>query len=271
MVKQFRRQEDVDGCACLECRNVRSGTMRRRLGDILLWAVGFLRTHPSVPLLFLALAVVQFVGHLSSLWIELALAPALLVGGLFARSYTSVLAAGSLSNRRYTRRETARYTLRRLPTVLAIVLVQGVATMALLIGGIFVGVLMLLAGRLWFLVGGILGLVAIVGLLIVVWVKFVLAMDAALVGGYGPIASLRVSWGIVSFRRRTTILLVGLLITIPFGFLLAELSAVTDPYPVLGNARVRHVVFGMSNAVTFLSTAVTALVFCHVYVQGVLD
>ncbi|THE65250.1 hypothetical protein D8Y22_08565 [Salinadaptatus halalkaliphilus] len=271
MVYQFKRREETEGCACLECRNVATGTTRRRLGDILLWAVGFLRTHPSVVAVFLLLAGAQFVGHLAPMAVELAMLPVIFVGGMFARGYTAMLAADSLSNETHTRGAVAKYTLRRLPAVFAIFALSGLVTIGLMMGIVALALFVLIVDTGWYVVLGISALLATFVLMIVVLVKFVLAAEAAVIGGYGPIASLRVSWGIISFRRRTTIVLIGLVVGLLFGVVVSQLSIATAPYPIIGNETVRDIAFGLSNATFFLSSAVTTLVFAHVYVRGVLE
>ncbi|MEY7848824.1 hypothetical protein AB7C87_06420 [Natrarchaeobius sp. A-rgal3] len=271
MVERFKRRDDIDGCACLECRNVSAATTKRRVGDVILWSVGFLRTHPSVVAVFLGLAVLQFVTHLAPTPVELLLLPLLFVGSLFARGYAAMFAASTLSERPHTRKAVAWYTLRRVPAVFAIFVLVGLAMMALFaVGGVLVFVV-LIGSRLWHLLVGLLGFVVLFCLFVVISVKFILAAEAAVVGGYGPIESLRVSWSIVSFRRRTTILLIGLVVALVASFTIVGIGAATEPYPVLGNETVRHVFVGLMNAATFLSTAITALVFAHVYVQGVLE
>lgn len=80
---------------------------------------------------------------------------------------------------------------------------------------LFLGsIAVVLSGNLLVLAAG--GVVLPVLLLgFVVATKFVLGTTAAIVGGYGPLRTLRVSWRVVSVRRRTTILLESLLVVLP--------------------------------------------------------
>ncbi|WP_124194514.1 hypothetical protein [Natrarchaeobius chitinivorans] len=271
MVERFRRREDVDGCACLECRAVTSGAIRRGVGDVLLWSVGFLRKRPSVPLVFLALGLVQVLGYVGPFGLELAASGLVFFGAIFARGYAITIVSGELADRRYTPKTAAGHTLRRLPAVIATMIGTFVATMGVMFVGVFVGIGVLVSDNLVLSALGTLGLLVLFVLFIVVVVKFVLAPEAVVAGGYGPIAALRVSWELVSFRRRTTIALIGLVIAVVTTFALGEIGAAAEPYPVVGSDTASAVVFGGSSVLTYLSSAVTSFVLCHVYVQGVLE
>ncbi|ARS89072.1 hypothetical protein [Natrarchaeobaculum aegyptiacum] len=270
-VDRVRTREDTDGCACLECRGVRSVATRRGLGDVLLWSIGLLRTRPSIVVVFLGLAALQLVGTIGSVWVGFAVAIVSFVGSLFALCYVATLAGGELLGERYPVGTAIRYALRRLPAA-ATIQIGVLFSMMLAIFVIFLGsITVVLSGDLRVLVAGAVVLLVLLIVFVVVATKFVLATTAAVVGGYGPLRSLRVSWRLVSFRRRTTILLVGLLVVLPASYGIAELATVTDPYPVIGNDAVRFGVQAASTVTTFLSSAVTIAVFTHVYVQGVLE
>lgn len=270
-VDRIRTRDDTDGCACLECRGVRSIATRRGLGDVLLWAIGLLRTRPSIVVVFLVLAALQLVGMVASIWAGVALGIVSFVGSLFALCYVATLAGGELLGERYPVGTAIRYALGRLPAV-AVIQIAVLFSMMLGVFAVFLGsIAVVLSGDLRVLVAGAVVLLVLTVGFVVVATKFVLATTAAIVGGYGPRRSLRVSWRLVSFRRRTTILLVSLLVVIPVSFAIGELAVVTDPYPVIGNDAVRFGVQAASTVTTFLSAAVTVAVFTHVYVQGVLE
>ncbi|WP_247002798.1 hypothetical protein [Halosolutus gelatinilyticus] len=271
MVEQIKRRTETDGCACLECRGVDSIVARRGIGDVFLWALGVLPSRPSIPLLFLALAAARLIGHLGSFRLELALAGVTFAVGPFVYCYAATLAAGAIADRRYAPTTAVAYALRRSPAVIGTMLIWFVVTGILLVEIVLTAVFAVSASGMAATIGWLLGTVALFGLLVVAGAKSVLAPTAAIVGGYGPIAAFRVSWGIVSLLRRATILLVGLVLTIATAVFVSELGTATEPYPLLGNETVRLAVFGLSTTATFLSTAISALVLCHLYVQGVLE
>ncbi|RQH01738.1 hypothetical protein [Natrarchaeobius oligotrophus] len=271
MVDRIERREDVDGCACLECRGVSAGVTRRRIGDVLLWAVGVLRNRRSILLVFLAVAAVQFVGFVGPPAVEVTLSFVVFTGGLFARSYAGTIVAGELVDRRYAPTTAAAHALRRLPAVVATLLFTFLSTMALTVVGVLAGAAVLFADSPVVTAAGIVALAVTVVLVIVVLVKFILAPEAVVVGGYGPIAALAVSWGLVSFRRRTTIVLVSLVVAIATAFAITEISAATATHPVVGSPPTRLVVLAGSSLATYLSGAITAIVFAHLYVQRILE
>ncbi|MWV38558.1 hypothetical protein [Natrialba sp. INN-245] len=271
MVERVKHRDDVDGCACLECRGVRSIATRRGIGDVLLWSVGFLRDRQSIPLVFLALGVVQFAGYVGPLGLELATSGLVFFAAPLARGYAVTIVSGEITGHRYTPRRAAGHALRRTPAVIATMMFVGVATMGLVFVGTILGIVVVLSDSALLTGAGIVALLVLFVLLIVVLVKFILAAEAVVVGGYGPIAALRVSWGLVSFRRRTTIVLVSMVVAIATAFAMTEISATLEPYPIVGAEMTATVVFGGSTALTYLSSAVSAAVFCHLYVQGVLE
>lgn len=270
-VDRIRTRDDTEGCACLECRGVRSIATRRGLGDVLLWGIGLLRTRPSIVVVFLGLASLQLLASVSSIWTGFVLGIISFVGSLFALCYVATLASGELLGNRYSVGTAIRYALGRLPAA-AVIQIAVLFSMLLGIFVIFLGsITVVLSGNPLVLGVGAIVLLALLIVFVVVATKFVLATTAAVVGGYGPLRSLRVSWRLVSFRRRTTILLVSLLVVLPVSFAIAEFATITDPYPVIGNDVVRFGVQAASTVTTFLSSAITIAVFTHVYVQGVLE
>ncbi|WP_049921790.1 hypothetical protein [Halopiger djelfimassiliensis] len=271
MVERIKRREDTDGCTCLECRGIRSVVARRRLGDVFLWAMKLLPARPSMLLIFLGLAVIQFASQVWPARLGLPFAGVVLIAGLFAYCYTVTVAAGELVDRRYSPATAVKHSLRRLPTVLSTLLIWLAAMSLLVVTCLVAGVLAIGADSLPLTVVGLLVVLAAFSLLVTVAVKFLFATEAAIVGGYGPIASFRVSWTLVPLRRRTAILLLslgGMLLT---AFVTGKFGSTTEPYPVLGNETVRFVVFGLRTATTALSSGVTAIALCHFYVQGVLE
>ncbi|WP_049927775.1 hypothetical protein [Halopiger goleimassiliensis] len=274
MVDRFERRDDVDGCACLACRGVSSLVTRRGLGGIMLWSIGVLRRRVSVAAVFLLIGGVQFVGYVGSIRLELALSVVVFVGAAFARSYAATVASAALADRRYTPATVFTYVIRRLPTVVGLLFGWFVVVFVLVLVGVFAA----LFGTFLFFaeqyvhaaIAAVVAVAAVVSFFVVA-AKFVLAPEAAVVGGYGPVTSLRVSWGLISLRRRTTLLLLGLVLSMGTGLTVAELSTVTEPYPVIGDETTRMAVHGVSLAGTMLSSAVSSFTFAHVYVLRILE
>ncbi len=48
MAPTIKERDDVDGCGCLECRNIETTTTNRTVLDALVWSVRLLRSSPSV-------------------------------------------------------------------------------------------------------------------------------------------------------------------------------------------------------------------------------
>ncbi|EMA27447.1 hypothetical protein [Halobiforma nitratireducens] len=57
MVSPVTERHHVDGCACLECRDLSAETIRRTLLESLLWCLRLFRAYPSILLLVVPLVV----------------------------------------------------------------------------------------------------------------------------------------------------------------------------------------------------------------------
>ncbi|WP_394741494.1 hypothetical protein [Natronococcus roseus] len=217
MIERLERREDTEGCACLECRGVQSRAMRRSLVDAIQWSGRILRTRRSLVVLVFVLASLQVGMRLASLGVELLLSGFVFMGGLFARNYAITLIAGRVRGRRVAASTAMQHALARLPAVIGTwILTFGIL---MLVTGVLTGVGMGAVAAVWGpdVLTTPFGLTALwiasIGLGIPVIVKFALATEAAVIGGYGPFASLRVSWGLISFRRRTAIALIGVVVS----------------------------------------------------------
>jgi hypothetical protein len=269
MVDRIRRAGDTDGCACPACRGLRTAALQRSIGAMVSWSIRFLRSRPSVSGVFVVLVGVQAGLRFGAVGPSLLLGGLGFVGALFARGYVATLVAGQLSDREYPSGSAAAYTLRRLPAVLGTWILTFGAM--LVVGGLVGGSLGLVlgpdivtaAGRPAPSLSQALGSFVTVGTAILVIVKFVFASEAAVIGGYGPIQSLRVSWGLVSFRRRATVALVGLVTSMLASVVIwGGAGGATDGLWAT-------VLDGVAIVLTMLGYAVSAVVLTHLYVRRV--
>lgn len=275
VVPPIKAREDVDGCGCLDCRGVETETVRRTVLDTLVWSVGLFRDHPSI-------VVVGAVTILLNRLLETNLVDALpspAVGGLetltaFAfvvvlRAYVATFVASDLTGHRVTVRDAGRRTLDRVPALTGVFAL--VVSLALLVPS-------LMSMLLLFLVTAVTGnpiaalgfpaVVAVGGVLFVAPLLFVLfkfwfAPEACVIGQYGPVESLRISWHITTNYRAKFLLVVFIATGSAVGFYLPEVTASTPAFgPVL------HAV---SASVGEFMSMLWAGAYAHNYVQGVLD
>jgi hypothetical protein len=97
--------------------------------------------------------------------------------------------------------------------------------------------------------------------------KFWFAPEACVIGQYGPIESLRVSWHITTNYRGKFILIAVIAIGSALGLYLPT------PLPELGTrvASVAPVVSVISASVGELLSVVWASAYAHIYVQGIVS
>ncbi|MFD1687612.1 hypothetical protein [Halobellus litoreus] len=48
MAPTIKARDDVDGCGCLDCRNIETTTTNRTVLDALVWSVRLFRSYPSI-------------------------------------------------------------------------------------------------------------------------------------------------------------------------------------------------------------------------------
>lgn len=274
-VPTIRPRADADGCGCLDCRGIETTALRRTTVDTLVWAVRLCGRRPSIPALALGLAVAERLldavlpqilpGPLSGL--DNVVVPFAVV--IVLRAYVASVVGGTLTGRRVSPRAAFRYGLRRAPSqvgvlvvfVWAVLFVPSMVTVVLFFAAVFIGVnpMQVFGPRIVF--GGVV-LVNVLPLLAFLF-KGWLAMEACVLGGYGPVGSLRVSWRLTSNSsgRVLVVLLgsVGSVGALAFGVLspgMADGALTTVPGPDLLAAS-----FGQ------LTTVVWYGVYAHLYVQ----
>ncbi|MBX0286082.1 hypothetical protein [Haloarcula salinisoli] len=279
----IRRRAETDGCSCLDCRNVDAATTRRSVLDTVQWSLGLCRAYPSI-LLFGVCLVTAGVGvdalgarYLPSPVVRLLdiLMAAGFVLGL--RAYVATLTAreltgSSLAPWPWCRRAIVR-TLLLAVVVLALVFVIAAASTALtfaLFGALVVGGMLPPGGPLH--QPGFLAAVAVsVGLLLVpvfyVLFKCWFALEACIIGRYGPVDAIRVSWGLTTtYRGKVLRLTAVVILSLGASYVAALTPSVSGPLGTLLSS-LGPLVGALGELTAVLWYAVSA----HLYVQGVLD
>lgn len=281
MVPAVRDRRDVDGCACLACRNLEPAVRRRSILETLLWSVQLVRTYPSVVLFALAFVSLRRLLELDVLPIAapvvgLLEATATVVLFFLVRAYVAVIVTTELSNVRMPVRNRVRHSLERLPALVGVIvatvavlvfvwMLSVVPTMALF-AGLAVAPVDPAAG--WPIpIAGVLAMAVTSLATLFVIFKLWLAMEACIVGGYGPLASLRISWRITG-NYRGKLLAVVLAVAASVGLLY-----VAGSVPVFDDASSP---LGVAVGWTFatladLTSVVWFGVYAHLYVQGIVD
>ena len=232
------RTETAD-CTCLRCRNVDPAVIRRSIAGDVLWSLRLFRRHPSIPLFFLGLAVLDIVLHALSRRVGLSVGPLeaplpwlafLLAFPVVFRGYVVAIATGELVGDGRSAGDAIAESLRRAPAVaaatvgtLVVALSAFVAAMTLLValfGGAYALDLVLGLGVVDPSVfdgpafDGIAPTLAFGSVVALAAFKCWLAPDICVVGGCGPLAALRTSWRVTaSHRRRLTAVVVGFVVT----------------------------------------------------------
>lgn len=294
----IRRREDVTGCGCVRCQSVRYDVVRRSITGATMWSLDLLRRRPSVLLAFLILGGVQigiehgFSGG-STVYADPLPDAALLaavvgfLGVFLGRGYAGLVAASAV--RRIDADGTpARLVVRRFPSFLVAAAVVAVTLLG------FVVVVTSWASPAVNAVLPAIGLadattavdaallVAVAAALLVVLVKLCFLPEACFVGGYGPVAALRVTWSLTTVHRRKAVgLTVGLLALFVLGSLLdARIGSAARPV-VLSvtlydtTVPVRSIGLAASNPLRLLVDASLSaayyVLFAHQYVHALFD
>ena len=281
-----RFRADVEGCGCIRCQGVGLAVRRRSLPAVFRWSARLPIERPSIAVAFLAVGLGQ-AALLATPGVGVPLAAVVgVLGAAVGRGYVGILGRAALGGHRLSPSAALRRLARRLPAFLAAGVLAGGAlgafvwlVTAWLAGPVRTGLGSLgaapLAGEVVVLVGLAAGTVYLV-------TKLWFLPEACFVGGYGPIAALRVSWHVASLRRAKVLALVG-----GFGLLLglgvlfdARVAAPDSPVVLSLTVRETTVVlrsFGLSAASgarfafdVLLATGYSG-VFVHHYVGSVLE
>jgi len=278
MAPVIKDREDVDGCACLECRNIETTTTNRTVLDALVWSVRLFRSYPSIVvfagviILTNRLLETDSISVLPMPAIEVLEAATAFAFIISVRAYVGTIVAGELTGSSVTVREGLRRSLARTPALVGVILIIVFSVMTLPF--MVTGPLILLVGAMPFTplevvsfpvaaaVGGITFAVPFLLLLF----KFWFAPEACVIGQYGPLKSLRISWRITTNYRRKFVLIVviaaGSAISLYLPAVLPELGTET--------VSIHPVLYGVSSSVGELLSIVWASAYAHIYVQGVI-
>jgi hypothetical protein len=275
----IRAREDIDGCGCLECRNIETTTMERSVLDALAWSVRLFRSYPSIlafgGVIVLAnrLLETDAINALPTPVVGVSDALTAFVFIFLIRAYVGAIVAGELTDTPVTVREGLYRSLARTPALLGLIvlLVLSVMTIPFLVSLPLLVLLGAVPGNPVELIGvpvvaAVGGIVFAVPFLLLLF-KFWFAPEACVIGRYGPIESLRISWRITTNYRGKLLLVV----------VIATGSAIGVYFPTyfpgIGASvpRLAPVLSAFSSTVSELLSIVWASAYAHVYVQGVVS
>ena len=275
----IKARDDIDECGCLECRNIETTTTNRTVLDALVWSVRLFRSYPSI----LAFAGVIILANriLETDSINVLPLPAI---GVFEaltafafivsiRAYVGTIVAGELTGAPVTRREGLRRSIARTPALVGVILliVFSVMTISffvslplfLLFGVLPVTPVEMVSFPVAAAVGGIVFAVPFLFLLF----KFWFAPEACVIGQYGPIESLWVSWRITTNYRGKFVLIV----VIAIGSAVSLYLPTVLPQLETGLTLVHPVLHMISSSTGELLSIVWASAYAHIYVQGIVS
>lgn len=279
-----RLRADVDGCGCIRCQAVAYTRLQPSVAGAFEWAGRFLRSRPSILLVFGAVGVLQLASTIGPESLGLAGAVLGLLGAFVGRGYVGVLSRESLGTDQVAAVAAFDRVLRRLPAFVGAAVTTLAALTAMVLVVRVVGSPLASTGvqalGLRPVTADLVLLVLLAAGILYVLIRLCFVPEACFVGGYGPIESLRVSWTLTNLRlAKATALVAG------FGLLLAagvlfDLSFGGANRPVLLVVRFDDVSivlrsFGLSAAggvrlaFDLLVTAVFSGVFVHQYTVGV--
>ena len=275
----IKARDDVDGCGCLECRNIETTTTNRTVLDALVWSVRLFRSYPSV--LAFAGVIILINRLLETDAINVFPRPAIgVIEALTAfafiisiRAYVGTIVAGELTDEPVTMREGLHRSIARTPALVGVILLIVFSVMTIpffvslplvfLVGALPVSPVETVSFPVVAAVGGILFAVPFLFLLF----KFWFALEACVIGQYGPLKSLRVSWRITSNYRRKIVLIAIIAIGSAFGLYLPTVLPDLEAGVVL----VHPVLHVISSSAGELLSIVWASAYAHIYVQSIVS
>jgi hypothetical protein len=279
-----RRRDDVDGCGCRRCQDVDQRVFDRSLLDGLRWSGSLPFRRPSILVVFLAAAAAQ-VAVLATATNLAVGALASLGSALVSRGYVGVVGRASLARDGSSRGplDALWVVLRRLPTVCvaAAVVVAGLGVVVGLTTALRVPVRTGLAtlGVPPVVTDGVLVL-AVVVVVLYALTNCCFLPEACFVGGYGPVAALRVSRAVATVHRgRALRVVAGFVLLLAVG-VAVDLRFADPARPVTLAVRYRETTVALRSfgfapgprvVVDGLATLLYSGVFVHQYVQGVVE
>ena len=273
----IRARADTEGCGCLECRDIETATTRRTALDALLWSVRLFRSHPSIVALGAVVVLARRLLEANSLHGL----PTPAVGVLGAvttfsfvfplRAYVATIVAGELTGTPVTVRDGLRRSIARVPAFLgmAVLILLAMLTIPFVLSLPLFALLALTGGApietfgfpLVAAVGGVGFAVPFLFLLFRFW----FAPEACVVGRYGPIESLRISWRITTNYRAKLLLIVLLALGSALSVFVVGAS------PDGGLVTVGPLFEALSTSAGEFLSILWAGAYAHLYVQGVVD
>lgn len=278
-----KARRDVDGCGCLDCRDLDAAAVRRPVLDAAIWSLRLLRSYPSIAASALAIVLARR----ALAWLGPSLLPGLAVGLFEAgftfafvvllRAYVSTIVAGELTGAVLPPGDRVRRSVDRVPALVGVLAAIVAALAATMIGTLFATLALmalLVAGPFdpsvvaaTPVAAGI-GIVTVSVPLLYVLFKLWLAIEACVVGGYGPLASLRVSWRITGAFRTKLLVAILAVIASAGSLYLAGLA------PVVGTGDGSLLATALEGATRILGDLTSVVwygVYAHLYVQAVVD
>jgi hypothetical protein len=266
---------DTDGCGCLECRNVDTTTTRRSVLDALVWSLRLFRSDRSVTAFVLGVVVCTrvFDSGLGTGFLGIPVEPltpvVAVVSTFLVRASVGTVVAGTLTDDPTSVWDGLRRGLTRAPAVfgslaLAMVLALTVAGGLALPLAVGIGAAWLVLDPVGLPAAVTAGGVAFFVPFAVLTFKFWLVPEACVIGQYGPVASLRVSWRLTSHHRRKVLVVVVVVVGSTIGLSLPDrLPAVASaPGPLAATLQASRA------CLEDLLSALWAGVYAHLYVQG---
>ncbi|WP_371727622.1 hypothetical protein [Haloarcula sp. CBA1122] len=275
MAPTIKSREDIDGCGCLECRNIETTTTNRTALDALVWSVRLFRSYPSiiafagVTILANRLLETDIINGLPMPVIGVFDALTAFVFIILIRAYVGTIVAGELTDNSVTIREGVHRSITRTPALIGVTLLIVFSVMTvpfflflplLLFAGAIPGNPADIIGfPVVAAVGGLVFAVPFLGLLF----KFWFAPEACVIGQYGPLKSLRISWQITTNYRRKFVLIAVIAIGSVSNLYLPEIGT--------GVASVTPVLRVFSTSVGDLLSIVWASAYAHLYIQEIVS
>ena len=275
----IKARDDIDGCGCLECRNIETTTINRTVLDALVWSVRLFRSYPSIVVFAGVIILINRLLETDAVTVL----PTPAVGVVEAvtafafiisiRAYVGTIVAGELTGDPVTVREGLRRSIARTPALVGIVLLVVFSVMTIpfflslplfvLVGVIPGNPVEMVGFPVAAAVGGIVFAVPFLLLLF----KFWFAPEACVIGKYGPIESLWVSWRITTNYRGKFLLILVIVV----GSALSLYLPTVLPELGTGLALVPPALDVISSSIGELLSIVWASAYAHIYVQGVVS
>ena len=275
----IKARDDVDGCGCLDCRNIEIPATRRSVLDALVWSVRLFRSYPSIVVFAGVIILARRLLETDSInvlpvpvigVVEVLTAFAFII---LIRAYVGTIVAGELTGEPVTRREGLHRSLARTPSLVGVVILTVVLVMTipflvalplfLIVGVLPVTPVDMISFPVAAAIGGITFAVPFLFLLYKVW----FALEACVIGQYGPVESFRVSWRITT-NYRGKFVLIGV---IAIGSAASLFLPTYLPEMGMSLASLNPVLSLISSSVSELLSIVWASAYAHIYVQGVVS